>query len=120
MEFESDVDIRVVRCNIYPIQDPQFYVVAFDVKCKTNNRSKYFETTVPMSLSNGKDDLDIVKLGWKNVKRGVNDWFDRLACKRSLIGATLNSAALEEYDKVRRQRVDTVCPFKNETTNHRL
>jgi hypothetical protein len=89
--FSRETSIKVVRFNLYPKTDPTFRVVAFEVRCLRNDRTKYFETTVPLEDTRDvqEEEEAVVKLAWQNLKPLARAWFEKEAVtKDNILGST--------------------------------
>jgi hypothetical protein len=79
-------EIRVVRFELYPRDEPTCYCVGFEGKT-VSGRQHYVDTQVPLADAKGLDEEAIAALAWENVKEAFTAQMEALAVKPSILGA---------------------------------
>lgn len=72
--FTTNFDTKVSRYELYPADEPTCYVVGFSITHKTNNKSMYQDTQVPLTDVSGKTDEEITDMGWLVLKESFKTW----------------------------------------------
>lgn len=78
-------DIKVVRFELYPAEQPTCYCVGFSETYR--NRTKYGDCQVPLSDASGKTDDEIAQLAWENIKESFQFWRDSVANVAPILGS---------------------------------
>jgi hypothetical protein len=78
-------EIRVVRFELYPRDEPTCYCVGFEGKT-VSGRQHYVDTQVPLADAKGLDEEAIAALAWENVKEAFTAQMEALAAKASILG----------------------------------
>ena len=104
-EYDETLVVRVLRCNLYPSRNPTCGVIAFEARNKLNNRSKYFETCIPIDDIKGKDDWRTVQAGWFKVREDVAAWNQDVRKQDPLLGAVLSERVLDAIPEEQEEAV---------------
>jgi hypothetical protein len=79
-------EIKIVRFELYPRDEPTCYCVGFEGKA-ANGRLHYVDTQVLLTDAGGLDDDGIVAKAWENVASGFEAHMAVLAAKSLIIGS---------------------------------
>ena len=80
-------EIRVVRFEIYPKDEPTCYCVGFSVTC--NNRHIYRDTQVPLDqAAECGCETEIAQKAYDTLKESLATWIQQAAQKPSILGQT--------------------------------
>ena len=88
----TQMEIKIARCDPYPMIEPQGYVVGFIVYCLINGKSMYRDVLVSfLEMSNaeplapGDEDRNmIIDLAYAKIKDNITGWYDTV-CKSPVI-----------------------------------
>lgn len=97
--FKQMTQTRIVRLSLYPVINPTVYVVAFEVRCTSNDRSQYFETSVPVDEVKGYSHEKIARVAWKQVKTEAHEWFGEERAKNVIIGSIFHADSDDNEDE---------------------
>lgn len=99
---DRNIEIKIARCDPYPLIEPQGYVVGFIVYCMNNGKSMYRDVLVSFlemakaqgameedgSSSNASEDRNmIVDIAYDKIKDGVSAWYDTVCKTPVLLGS---------------------------------
>jgi hypothetical protein len=90
------VEIKVARCDPYPMIDPQGYVVGFVIYCLKNGKSMYRDVLVSFmelaktaeqqgAIEEGRD--LIMDMAYEKIKEAIATWYKNISEKPALLGS---------------------------------
>jgi len=89
-----DMEIKIARCDPYPLIEPQGYAVGFIVYCNTNGKSMYRDVLVSfMELAKADVPMEgdrnlILDLAYAKIKDSVDAWYQNI-CKTPVLLGTV-------------------------------
>lgn len=91
----SNFTIKVVRfTSVYPEEDPDSYIIGFNIVCNKNKRSTYKEKRLSYkeikSYGTNLSDEKIVEIAWEKLQPLCQNW-----CKESLQKSNLKEMAFQ-------------------------
>jgi hypothetical protein len=89
-DFFEAMIVIVSRMEIYPIMEPEGWVVGFTATCKANQYSKFLYTTVPLSETTDKTAEDIAFMSWQQLKPEFLEWGSFAVAKGPLLGQAVD------------------------------
>lgn len=98
---DRNIEIKIARCDPYPLIEPQGYVVGFIVYCMNNGKSMYRDVLVSFmemakaqtameeeGSSSATDDRNmIVDMAYAKIKDSVIAWYDNVCTTPVLLGS---------------------------------
>lgn len=104
---ERNIEIKIARCDPYPLIEPQGYVVGFIVYCTNNGKSMYRDVLVSFlemakaqsameeegSTSASEDRNTVVDIAYDKIKDSVNAWHDTVCKTPVLLGSSYKPKA---------------------------
>jgi len=82
----APTDIKVVRYDLYPEEEPTCYCVGFSVTC--NNQTMYRDTQVPLEDASGKTETEVAQLAYASLRDSIDTWAASASEKSGLLGQT--------------------------------
>jgi hypothetical protein len=88
------MEIKIARCDPYPLIEPQGYAVGFIVYCNSNGKSMYRDVLVSfMELAKADVPLEgernlILDLAFMKIKDAVQAWYNNICKSPVLLGST--------------------------------
>jgi|694.fasta_scaffold138160_1 hypothetical protein len=71
----QEFSIKIVRFDtVFPLEQPDSYVVGFNVMHKTNGRSKYLDIRIPFTDTSGKTDEQVTQSAWTQLQPSFLPW----------------------------------------------
>ena len=86
--FNALFNVNIVRYEQYPADEPNCYVVGYNIKHKLNGKIMYVDTQVSFTDASGLDEDQIVNIAWNKVLAGVKTWAFSVVNKSSLINSS--------------------------------
>jgi hypothetical protein len=81
-------EMRVVRYELYPKDDPTCYCVGFRVACSRTQKEMYVDTQVPLNEASGLSEHAVATKAYTNVKDQIEAWKCSLEERPSILGRT--------------------------------
>ena len=92
-----DIEIKVSRCDPYPIIEPQGYVVGFVVYCLKNGKSMYRDVLISfMEMAKAAETRDagmdedrdlIMDMAYEKIKDSIAVWYKTVSEKPAILGS---------------------------------
>ena len=87
-------EVKVVRFDLYPQEEPTGYAVGFSFS--SNNRTGYIDTLVTLDEAKDKSQEDVVLLALSKVRTDINSHLASFESKSPMLGTSIDVALLEE------------------------
>jgi hypothetical protein len=99
MENTNNIEVKIARCDPYPLIEPQGYVVGFIVYCLKNGKSMYRDVLVSFgelakaALSESGDTIRdnesdiILDMAYSKIKDSVKAWCDTISSSPAVLGS---------------------------------
>lgn len=91
------MEIKIARCDPYPMIEPQGYVVGFIIYCLKNGKSMYRDVLVsfvemakaePPPPGTDEEDRDlIIDLAYAKIKDSVYSWYENISKTPVVLGS---------------------------------
>lgn len=63
------------------------YVIGFSLRCISNNKARYFDTTLPIIGTENLSQQEIAQLAWSQLESQINEWCDSVKDVPSILGS---------------------------------
>lgn len=95
----ADVEIKIARCDPYPMIEPQGYVVGFIVYCLKNGKSMYRDVLVNFAelarivseaggvISENNESDIILDTAYAKIKESVKAWCECISSSPAVLGS---------------------------------
>lgn len=95
--MDPSYNVTVAKFNLYPREDPTGFAVGFNISLD-NGRSFYLDTVVSLKDAKGKDDEEIVELGWSKLEDNIMSRIQDLGEKSPMLGKEWTPPEREEEE----------------------
>lgn len=87
MKIPSTIRFLIQRFEINNNDNPEYYIVAFNIICDLNSREQYIETTIPIGEVIEKSDNEICELAFNKLKSKIKKIINELENKKFIVGS---------------------------------
>ena len=84
MRMEANLELTVVRYEVYPRDNPSSFCIGFSIRHAHNNKTMYKDCLVPLSDNPSED---VLNEAWLAIKPCVEAWYDTVKDMALVVGS---------------------------------